>query len=169
MYVGSDFVGRMTLPQVAVGEQFTVGFGVDPQLQIGRRLVKKSRAIQGGNQVHNYEFQMVVRNFGANPVKLQVWDRLPRVETEAVAVSLADVKPALSDDVLYNRIQKPENLLRWDLVAQPGTTGEKAQTISYGFKLEYAREVNINYFKTGGLMEAPIGGMGGGGMGGGFR
>ena len=67
MYVGTDFVGRMTLPQVAVGEQFTVGFGVDPQLQIGRRLVKKADAVQGGNQVHTYEFRIVVRNFKAIP------------------------------------------------------------------------------------------------------
>src|SRR5262249_40301536 len=28
MYIGSDFVGQMTVPQVAVGEQFTAGFGV---------------------------------------------------------------------------------------------------------------------------------------------
>ena len=33
MYVGSDFVGRMNLPLVAIGEKYTVGFGVDPQLQ----------------------------------------------------------------------------------------------------------------------------------------
>ena len=28
MYLGSDFVGRMNLPLVAIGEQFTAGFGV---------------------------------------------------------------------------------------------------------------------------------------------
>src|SRR5262249_41829238 len=36
MYQGTDFVGRMNLPLVAIGEQFTVGFGVDPQLQVQR-------------------------------------------------------------------------------------------------------------------------------------
>jgi hypothetical protein len=36
MYVGSDFVGRMNLPLVAIGEKYTVGFGVDPQLQVAR-------------------------------------------------------------------------------------------------------------------------------------
>ena len=34
MYVGTDFVGRMNLPLVAIGERYTVGFGVDPQLQV---------------------------------------------------------------------------------------------------------------------------------------
>jgi len=173
VFVGTDFVGRMTLPQVAIGEQFTAGFGVDPQLQVGRRLVKKSRTIQGGNQVHGYEFRIVVRNFKATPATLQVWDRLPRAESEAVAVSLEQSKPAPSTDPLYVRGARPENLLRWDLVVPPGTIGEQAMVISYQFKLEYARSMAINYITAGGLKEAPIGGMGGmgGGMGGmgGFR
>ena len=175
MYVGSDFVGRMTMPQVAVGEQFVVGFGVDPQLQIGRRLVKKTEAVQGGNQVHTYEFRIVVRNFKTTPASLQLWDRLPRGENADVAVNLVEAKPDLSDDVLYVRNQRPDNLLRWDLVIPVGTVGEKALPISYSFRLEYAKEMGVRYLRSGGMMESPIGGMGGmggggmGGMGGGFR
>ncbi len=115
MYVGPDFVGRMTLPQVAVGEPFTVGFGVDPQLQVGRRLVKKAKSVQGGNEVQSYEFRIVARNFRSTPVNLQVWDRLPRPQSSAAAVSLVEAKPELSGDPLYNRIMRPDNLLRWDL------------------------------------------------------
>ena len=51
MYQGTDFVGRMNLPLVAIGEQFTVGFGVDPQLQVQRQMIDKTRTTQGGNQV----------------------------------------------------------------------------------------------------------------------
>src|SRR5262249_7814740 len=32
MYLDTDFVGRMTMPLVAIGEEFTAGFGIDPQL-----------------------------------------------------------------------------------------------------------------------------------------
>ena len=167
MYVGSDFVGRMTLPQVAVGEQFTVGFGVDPQLQIGRRLVKKTETAQGGNQVHTYEFRIVVRNYKTIPASLQVWDRLPQAESTDVAVNIAETKPELSVDPLYVRNQKPENLLRWDVIVPPGSVGEKVFPVTYQFKLEYAKESGVRYMKSGGLMESPIGGMGG--MGGGFR
>ena len=169
MYVGNDFVGRMTLPQVAVGEDFTVGFGVDPQLQIGRRLVKKTQSIQGGNQVQTYEFRIVVRNFKTTPVKIHVWDRLPRTKSAEAAVSLVESKPEFSADSIYNRIMKPDNLLRWDLDVPAGTIGEKALTIIYQFKLEYAKEMEVQYFKSGGMVETPIGGgmgMMGGGMGG---
>jgi len=48
VYTGTDFVGRMNLPLVAAGEPFVAGFGVDPQLQVSRRLVHKSRSVRGG-------------------------------------------------------------------------------------------------------------------------
>ena len=148
MYVGTDFVGRMNLPLVAIGEQYTVGFGVDPQLQVSRTLVKKSRTVQGGNQVHNYEYRITVGSYKSEEVKVQVWDRLPRAEAEAVAVSLVEPSPKLSDNATYLRQERPANLLRWDLTVAPGQTDEKAATVAYQFKLEYARDVAIANFKT---------------------
>ena len=68
MYQGTDFVGRMNLPLVAIGEQFTVGFGVDPQLQVARELVDKTRTVQGGNQVHTYEYRIRVSSYKPAPV-----------------------------------------------------------------------------------------------------
>jgi uncharacterized protein (TIGR02231 family) len=148
MYVGSDFVGRMNLPLVAIGERYTVGFGVDPQLQVSRQLVKKSRTVQGGNQVHNYEYRIVIASYKSEAVKMQVWDRLPRAEAEAVVVSLVEPAPKLSEDPTYLRRERPENLLRWDLTIGPGRNGEKATTVAYQFKLEYARDVAIASFKA---------------------
>ncbi len=43
MYLDSDFVGTTKLPLVAIGKPFTVGFGVDPQLQVTRKLMDKTR------------------------------------------------------------------------------------------------------------------------------
>lgn len=166
MYVGTDFVGRMTMPLVAVGEPFTVGFGVDPQLQVGRRLVKKTRTIQGGNQVHSYEFRITLRSFKTVPVTFQVWDRLPKADAENVAVSLSTTSPELSADPIYLRTARTDNILRWDVAVPPGLPADKPETIAYDFKLEYAKGVLIHFFKTEGLSEAPIGGLGGGG---GFR
>ena len=168
MYVGGDFVGRMTMPQVALGEPFVVGFGVDPQLQIGRRMIKKERSVQGGNQVLSYEFRIVARNFGDTPAKLQIWDRLPKPEGNSVAVSLVETNPELSKDSLYTKTGKTDKLLRWDLEVPAHTIGDKALAIVYAFKLEYAKDLEIDSVRSGALKERPIGGMGGGGMGGGM-
>ncbi|HEX8915163.1 MAG TPA: mucoidy inhibitor MuiA family protein [Humisphaera sp.] len=148
MYVGSDFVGRMNLPLVAIGEQFTVGFGVDPQIQVTRQQLNRVRGVQGGNQVQTYDYRIRVQSFKPTDVQVQVWDRLPLGEAEAVGVLLAKTTPELSKDAAYERQDRPKNLLRWDLTLKPGTNGEKATTVEYQFRLEYARDVNVGNFKA---------------------
>ncbi len=168
VYVGSDFVGRMRLPLVTAGEPFIAGLGVDTQLQVSRRLVKKSRSVQGGNQIFDYEFRIGLRNYRANPVKVQLWDRLPKPEGEAVAVNLVKTSVELSTDASYQRTGRADNLLFWDISVPPGTTGDKTMYMNYEFRLEYARDLPQPRFVAGGLREAPIGGGAMGGMGGGM-
>lgn len=173
VYVGSDFVGRMRLPLVAAGEPFVAGFGVDPQLQVSRRPLQKSRSVQGGNQIFTYEFRIGLRNYRPGPVKVQLWDRLPKPQGEAVAVNLVKTSNELSNDALYLRTARMDNLLRWDVEVPQGTVGDKAMYLNYEFRLEYARDLPQPRFVSGGLRENPIGGgamgAGMGGMGGGFR
>ena len=151
MYIGTDFVGQMNLPLVAIGEKFTVGFGVDPALQVQRSMVDKSRTTQGGNQALRYEFRILVSSYKADRVKLQVWDRLPHAETDAVSVVMSKTTPELSKDALYLREQRPNNLLRWDVQVDPGMTGEKALAINYEFKMELDRQMTINSFQSQGV------------------
>jgi uncharacterized protein (TIGR02231 family) len=152
MYIGTDFVGQMSLPLVAVGEQFTAGFGVDPQLQVQRQMTDKARTTQGANQALRYEYRILVSSFKTEAVKLQVWDRLPRAENEAVGVSLLKAAPDLSKDAIYLREQRPNNLLRWDVTVEPNTSGEKALAINYEFKLELDRQMTISSFQTAGVL-----------------
>jgi uncharacterized protein (TIGR02231 family) len=148
MYLGSDFVGRMSLPLVAIGEEFTVGFGVDPQIQVDRQLANKTRSIQGGNQVLTYDYRVRVSSFKDADANVQIWDRLPKADNETVDVELLHALPDLSTDPAYLRNDRPKNLLRWDLTLKPGTNGEKAAVIAYDFKLQYDRNIAIGNFKA---------------------
>jgi hypothetical protein len=162
-------VGRMRMPLVAAGEPFIAGFGVDPQLQVSRRLVRKSRSVQGGNQIFDYEFRIGLRNYRSGAVKLQLWDRLPKPQGEAVAVNLVKTTAELSNDPVYQRTSRTDNLLRWDIDVRKETIGDKTMYLNYEFRLEYARDIPQPRFVSGGLREAPIGGGAigiGGGMGG---
>ena len=134
MYQGTDFVGRMRMPLVAVGEEFTAGFGVDTQLQVSRQMIDQTRTTQGGNQVLKYDYRILVSSFKSQPVKLQVWDRLPKGETESVGVILLKTAPELCKDGLYLRESRPSNLLRWDVEVPANCNGEKAIPIHYEFK-----------------------------------
>jgi hypothetical protein len=144
MYQGADFVGRMTMPLVAVGKEFTAGFGVDPQVQVQRQMVDKTRAMQGGNQVLTFQYRILVSSYKQEPVKLQVWDRLPHAETETAGITLLKASPTISKDALYERESRPHNLLRWDLEVAPNTNGEHALPINYEFKLELDRNMAIS-------------------------
>ena len=101
MYLGTDFVGQSELPLVAIGKQFTVGFGVDPQLQVSRQIVNKDRKLTGGNQVLTFDYRILINSYKTEPVKLQVWDRLPKAEAQAMAISMVSQKPDLSVDPMY--------------------------------------------------------------------
>lgn len=148
MYSGSDFVGQMSLPLVAIGESFTAGFGIDPQLQVQRAMIDKMRSTSGGNQLLRYDYRILVSNYKAEKVKLQVWDRLPFAENDTIGVNLLRTSPELSKDSLYQREQRPGNLLRWDVAVDPNTHGEKATPINFEFKLELDRNLSIGGFQT---------------------
>ena len=49
---------------------------------------RKTRSTAGGNQVLKYDYRILVSSFKNQPVQLQVWDRLPKGETESVGVIL---------------------------------------------------------------------------------
>jgi len=148
MYQGTDFVGRMPMPLVAVGEEFTAGFGVETQLQIQRQMVDQTRSTAGGNQVLKYEYRILVSSFKSEPVNLQVWDRLPKGETESVGVILVKTAPELCKDGLYLRESRPNNLLRWDVEVPANCNGEKAFPITYEFRMELDRQMAITGFQT---------------------
>jgi uncharacterized protein (TIGR02231 family) len=148
MFQGTDFVGRMPMPLVAVGEEFTAGFGVDTQLQVSRQMIDQTRSTAGGNQVLKYDYRILVSSFKSEPVKLQVWDRLPKGETESIGVILMKATPELCKDAVYLRESRPNNLLRWDVEVPANANGEKAYPINYEFRMELDRQMAITGFQS---------------------
>ena len=148
MFQGTDFVGRMPMPLVAVGEEFTCGFGVDTQLQVQRQMIDQTRSTAGGNQVLSYSYRILINSFKSEPVQLQVWDRLPKGETESVGVILGKTTPSLCKDAIYERDSKVNNLLRWDVEIPANVSGEKAFAINYEFRMELDRQMAITGFQS---------------------
>ena len=147
MYLGMDFVGQTKMPLVAIGKPFTVGFGVDPQLQVQRKLMDKTRTTQGGNQVLTFKYRILLNSYKANPVEVQVWDRMPHAEAmQTIAITIQKGESELSKDPLYIRDDRTKNLLRWDVKIDPKQNGEKAMAVDYEYKMEFERSVNIGAF-----------------------
>ncbi len=147
MYLGMDFVGQTKMPLVAIGKPFTVGFGVDPQLQVQRKLIDKTRTTQGGNQVLTFKYRILLNSYKANAVDVQVWDRMPHAEAmQTIAITVQKGESELSKDPLYLRDDRTKNLLRWDVKIDPKQNGEKAMAVDYEYKMEFERSVNIGAF-----------------------
>jgi len=87
-YFNDQYVGVGTLPTVAVGEQFTVGFGIDSSLRATRELVDKTETTQGGNRVMNFSYRLAVENFGSAPAQVRLMDRLPTTKNPDVKINL---------------------------------------------------------------------------------
>lgn len=155
MYMGTDFVGQMNLPLIAIGEQFTVGFGVDPQLQVKRQMIDKAYTTQGGNQTLRFDFRTTVTSFKNEKIKLQVWDRLPQAETDAVSINLIKTVPELSKDPQYLKGPRTKGLLRWDVNLEPNSINDKALQIQYEFKMELDRQMTITNFQSAGVFGQP--------------
>jgi len=144
VYLGGSFVGRTEMPTVARGQMFFVGFGADPQLRAKRELADKSDSVQGGNRRLSFEYRLVVENYKSQPVEVSVFDRLPHTERAAdVAIELGELKDALSDDKLYQRVERPKGILRWDIEVPAGATGQNARLIEYSYTAEFDRQFQL--------------------------
>lgn len=147
-YAGGEFVGHGEMPTVSVGEDFTVGFGIDSSLRTRRELLSRSDRIQGGNRVVDLRYALVVENFGQEPAEVRLHDRLPHLPEHAVRLTPDTGDHALSDDPDYLRNQRPQGILRWD-IAVPPTRADGETRIDYEVRLEYDKEMELMGLSTG--------------------
>jgi uncharacterized protein (TIGR02231 family) len=145
VYLDGRFVGQGEIPTVARGQTFVVGFGADPQLRTRRELANKQDNVQGGNRETRFEYRLVVENFSAGATPVRVLDRLPYAENgEDIRVTLAETSENISDDKLYQRVERPKGLLRWDIEVAAKTAGEEAKLIEYEYTVEYDRQYVVS-------------------------
>ena len=174
IYLDNRFVGRSQIPSIASGQHLIVGFGADQQVRTRRQLLEKSDDVQGGNRRMKFKYRLVVANFKHGPLELRLYDRLPFAgQSSDVAVQLSPPALPISNDGLYERIQKPSGILRWDLEVPADRFGEKAFDVEYSFSTEFERTRMLTAHQSTEQLESdyielstPSSGLGGGGMGG---
>lgn len=166
IYLDDRFVGTMNVPSTASGQRLTIGFGADGQLRTRRELVEKTDAIQGGNRRLQFEYRLVLNNFKPTSLAVRLFDRVPLSgQSEQIRITLGEMSVPASEDSLYQRIQKPYGLLRWDLQLDAATHGSKATDVKYDYTLEFDRNQSLSVEPTSEKEfseDSLPGGMGGG-------
>jgi hypothetical protein len=108
--------------------------------------------VHGGNQVLRYKYRLTVNSFKKEKAQVQLWDRLPRAESDALGVSLVKSSLEVSKDPIYKRDQWNQGMLRWDVAVDPGMNGEKALVVTYEFTMELDKQLSVQSFAAA---EAP--------------
>jgi hypothetical protein len=172
VYLDDRFVGRTHIPSTASGQLLTIGLGADPQIRTRRELLDKQDEVQGGNRRLRFLYRLVLANFKNRPVSIRLIDRMPITrQTQQLSIRLEDPDLKLSDDGLYQRVERPTGLLRWDLTVPEGRHGSEAFDVQYSFTAEFDRSRVLD---AGNILEemqadyqpSRYGGGGMGGMGG---
>ena len=131
-FLGDRFVGRGSIPQATIGESFTVGLGIDESLRASRKLAEKSDRVQGGNRIADFDYELMLENFGDAATEVRVRDRLPKSEGEAIKVTLIESDPETKDGA-------KEGLLEWRVEVPAG--GKK--TVKYTMSIEHDKNLQI--------------------------
>jgi uncharacterized protein (TIGR02231 family) len=143
-YMAGQFVGSGDIPTVAVGQPFTVGFGIDSSLRATRERIAKTEETQGGNKLLGFTYRLAVENFGAAPAEVRLMDRLPTAKETEVKISLDTKEVELSKDKEYQMTDRKSNILRWDVTVPAQKNGTEAFALQYQLHMEYDKNLGIS-------------------------
>lgn len=173
VYLESKFVGRVQLPPTALGQKITVGFGADRQVRTRRELLSRGESIKGGNRRTDLKYRLVISNYHETPVAIRLLDRIPiAAQDNSINLTLtADENKRLSADPLYQRMERPTGILRWDIEIPAKRFGSEAFDHEYAYTIELDRQQTIVSNELIQRTESDLrfqktnmgGGMGGGG------
>ncbi|PPD13944.1 MAG: hypothetical protein CTY25_11960 [Methylobacterium sp.] len=112
------FTGRARLGAIAGGDKVELGFGADERVKITRvPLQKEARdaGFFGSSRSEENRFRTDIRNLHAFPVSLQVLDRLPISEDQAIVIERL---PDMTRPDIEN-VEDRRGVLAWNLTLQP--------------------------------------------------
>lgn len=142
-YLAGEFVGHGEIPTVAIGERFSLGFGVDSSLRVDRELLEKTESLQGGNRIVDLTYRLIVENFGSKPATVRLLDRKPVSNGSEVRSTLASSTPKPSEDPVYLQTDFKKGILRWDVQVPPQAFATSAVTVEFQLRLEYDKQMSI--------------------------
>ncbi|MEO1526965.1 MAG: DUF4139 domain-containing protein [Planctomycetota bacterium] len=168
--VNGRAIGKASIPATSAGGVLAIGLGVDRRVRTRRELLSRSETVQGGNQVDQLHYRLVIANFHDSPIAVRLFDRLPLAAGEGdVSVELlAEDAKILSADGRYRRMQQPTGVLRWDLDVPAKRFGSDAYDHEYRFSIERARDHQIVLDQGGATLRDDLQFKGGAGSMGGF-
>ncbi len=134
LFSDGQFTGETTLATVAPGEEFELRLGVDDQVRIERRLLRRqvSKAVLGAIRTIDMAHEISVSNHRNGPATVTVRDHIP-VSTDG------DIKVRLRETSRAPAEQTDLGELSWTRSLAPGRSG----VIRHRFTVEHPAAVTV--------------------------
>lgn len=116
-YVGGDFTGKTSLPNLAPEESTSVYFGVDERVKVKRELLKSFTSKTGlirKRIKRNFLYRNTVENFHSKPIKFTLIDQVPVSQHRDIKVSDISLNP------LPTRKDEEKGICYWEMELKPG-------------------------------------------------
>lgn len=129
LFRDGTFVGQGRVPQLAAGEDHELGFGTDDQVKVKRVVIEDKKGESGvftTTRGEERNFTISVKNLRANPVAVQVLDRIPVSMHQDIKVDATFKPQPTTKDVKDRR-----GTVAWDMTVAPD---QEAQ-IAFGYKV----------------------------------
>ena len=144
VYLDERYVGKAEISNIAKGQNFIMGFGIDSQIKAKRELVEKKEKILGGNKEITFKVRIILENFYKKNMDLRVLDRIPAEdEKENIRITLDLKANSLSRDEQYVQYERPKGILRWDTALSGESSAGRAKVIEYTYKLEHDKNLGV--------------------------
>ncbi len=144
VYLDERYVGKAEISNIAKGQNFIMGFGIDSQIKAKRELVEKKEKILGGNKEITFKVRIILENFYKKNMDLRVLDRIPAEdEKENIRITLDLKANSLSRDEQYTQYERPKGILRWDTALSGESSAGRAKVIEYTYKLEHDKNLGV--------------------------
>lgn len=134
LFSGSTYTGSSYLKKVAVGETFTLSFGVDDTVSVKREALNQhEEAGMFGKNRMSYRYRIQIANLKKEDRTLILRDQLPLAGDSEIKVTLDD--PSIKPDETKN-----DGTLVWKLPLK----GEEKREITFGITVEYPKDRQIS-------------------------
>ena len=141
IYLDNHFIANSRIKTIAPNEEFWTSLGLDKEIPIERKLLKKYRKNEAEKvdpryEQTVYEYQIQIQNHKNTQQEIIIWDQLPIAENEEIKVNLLD--PPYEEDT--ENLQKNQlEYLKWLLKVKPG----EVSLIPFKFSIKYPKGENI--------------------------
>jgi len=137
-YIGSEYTGRITIPDWTPEETLDINFGTDERVKIKREPVKIFTAKVGGlfgkREKKEFLYRLTLENHRPTNIKFSILDQYPISRHSDIVVKVNRIYPKEFEE------DKEQGTITWKGELAPG----KKQTFELGFSVEYPRGKRIS-------------------------